>query len=642
MDIDELRQKIREANDAYWKKSTSIVSDTEYDRMIENLRKLSPNDPLLDEIGKEKLGEIKVHHVKQMLSLDKHYNWSEMIAWACKVARSDNELFMCSPKYDGLSLEQQGERIVTRGDGVIGTDITHLSSHICVISRYEYDADGKIIGDKMGLVPILENEDIANPTRMVGELLIPYWRFDRLKAEYPEIFQEYKTPRNLISGFANSKYDSVIAQLGYGVGQSVYIADFVSHRAFEIPITLKDLKNGKDPRPAIMKFVNDKHVDYPVDGIVIRLADDQYASSLGVTQHHPLGSMAFKFTSEQVKAKVTRVTWQIGEERVSPIAEFDPVQLDGVMVKRATLHNPTWVKVNKVGIGSTVVIERRGKVIPSVMDVINEDPNIKVVVPDRCPACGEKLVPDGCYLKCPNDECTGKIATKIVRGLSVLGLKGCGPKLVTKAVKEFYIRDIIDWVNTFGSRDQHVLDLLKQKDFKPNEIKNLTSITSVLHDGSTITNILASVCIPKCNTEFVNKVENECGGIQHLMQICPVDRMYDEIVNKCKADAVRNFMVWIENNYERFMQYMSAFRILSTSNPTGISGTVCFTGTGPKPRKELQILAMNNGYQVTENANQCTILVAADVGGNSTKLQKAKSKGIKVISYEEFLETLRG
>ena len=461
MDIDELRQKIREANDAYWKKSTSIVSDTEYDRMIENLRKLSPNDPLLDEIGKEKLGEIKVHHVKQMLSLDKHYNWSEMIAWACKVARSDNELFMCSPKYDGLSLEQQGERIVTRGDGVIGTDITHLSSHICVISRYEYDADGKIIGDKMGLVPILENEDIANPTRMVGELLIPYWRFDRLKAEYPEIFQEYKTPRNLISGFANSKYDSVIAQLGYGVGQSVYIADFVSHRAFEIPITLKDLKNGKDPRPAIMKFVNDKHVDYPVDGIVIRLADDQYASSLGVTQHHPLGSMAFKFTSEQVKAKVTRVTWQIGEERVSPIAEFDPVQLDGVMVKRATLHNPTWVKVNKVGIGSTVVIERRGKVIPSVMDVINEDPNINVVVPDRCPACGEKLVPDGCYLKCTNDECTGKIATKIVRGLSVLGLKGCGPKLVTKAVKEFYIRDIIDWVNTFGSRDQHALDLLK-------------------------------------------------------------------------------------------------------------------------------------------------------------------------------------
>ena len=246
MNIDELRQKIREANDAYWKKSTSIVSDTEYDRMIENLRQLSPNDPLLDEIGKEKLGEIKVHHVKPLLSLDKHYSWTQIVAWACKVARSDNELFMCSPKYDGLSLEQQGDRIVTRGDGVIGTDITHLSSHICVISRYEYDADDKIIGDKMGLVPILENEDIANPTRMVGELLIPYWRFDRLKAEYPEIFQEYKTPRNLISGFANSKYDSVIARLGYGVGQSVYIADFVSHRAFEIPITLKDLKNGKD------------------------------------------------------------------------------------------------------------------------------------------------------------------------------------------------------------------------------------------------------------------------------------------------------------------------------------------------------------------------------------------------------------
>ena len=168
MDIEQLRTKIRTANKAYWEDAKPTISDSEYDKLVENLRVLSPNDPLLDEIGKEKDGDQKVWHVKPMLSLSKDYKWNEFVAWACKVARSDDELFMTSPKYDGLSLEQQGDRIVTRGNGKYGTDITHLAPHIGVVSRYEYDDDGKLCGDKMGLGPILEHEDLADPTRMVG------------------------------------------------------------------------------------------------------------------------------------------------------------------------------------------------------------------------------------------------------------------------------------------------------------------------------------------------------------------------------------------------------------------------------------------------------------------------------------------
>ena len=640
MNVEQLRTKIRAANDAYWKDAKPIITDTEYDRLIENLRTLCPDDPLLDEIGKEKDGDNKVWHIKPMLSLSKDYSWKMLVAWACKVARSDDEMFMASPKYDGLSLEQQGDRIVTRGNGKYGTDITHLATHICVVSHYEYDDDGKIMGDKMGLVPILEHEDFADPTRMVGELLVPYWRFDRLKLDYPEIFKDYKTPRNLCAGFANSKYDSDIARLGYDAGQNTYIADFVSHRAFEIPITLKELKEGKDPRPELMRFVNDKHVDYPVDGIVLRLADDEYAQSLGVTQHHPLGSRAFKFTSEQITVTVTSIDWQVGEQHITPVANFVPTKLDGVMVKRATLHNPTWMQANKVAVGSKIVVERRGGVIPRVMEVINDDTNVKVELPTKCPACGTELKWDGLFLSCPSNECTGKIATKIVRGLSVFGMKGAGPALVTKAVQEFYLRDIIDWATTFGSRDQSTIDILRKKGFTTNEIKVLTSISTVMMDGATPANILASVCIPKCSTDFVNTIETECGGIVKLLSICPVDRMYDEIVNKCKIDAVTNFMQWMEENYERFMTYFDMFHILEPVKMDSSKPAICFTGTGPRPRKDLQSLAISHGYQCTENANQCNILVAADPNGDSSKLKKARVKGIKVISYEEFLNSL--
>lgn len=638
MDIEQLREKIRAANKAYWENPSSDndVSDTEYDRLVENLRLLSPNDPLLDEIGKEQLSDYKVAHVKPMLSLSKVYDWKSLVLWATSVARNDDEVFMVSPKYDGLSLEAQGDRIVTRGDGQIGTDISHLSSHIYVISRFVLDdnPDRPYLSDKMPLDEVLDHSEPDE--RYVGELLIPYWRFDRLKSLYPDVFGSYKTPRNLCAGFANSKDSADMINVN-GEGSKMCIADFVCHRAFEIPITLKELKEGKDPKPAIMKFVNNKHVDYPVDGIVFRLADDKYAESLGSTQHHPLGSKAFKFTSEQVTVTITNIAWQVGEQHVSPIAEFEPVRLDSVMVKRATLHNPSWMQANKVVVGSKAVIERRGGVIPRVMKVINDDPNVNVELPTVCPACGTPLVKDGLFLKCPSDECTGKIATKIVRGLSVFGIKGAGPALVTKAIQTFYLRDIIDWATNFGSRDPSTIDLLKKKGFTNNEIKVLTSIATVMNDGSTLVNILASVCIPKCSTDFVNTVERDCGGISRLMSICPVDRMYDEIVDKCKSDSVRNFMLWMEENYERFITYVNMFRILEYTKQASTDKIVCFTGTGPKPRKELLALAMNNGYQVTENANQCTVLVAADPNGSSSKLQKARAKGIKVIGYEEFL-----
>lgn len=637
--LDQLRLQIKEANKAYWQDNRQIMSDPAYDRLVEELRQLSPNDPLLDELGKEKPSEDKITHKKPMLSLAKFYKWTEIVAWCASVARSDDELFMVSPKYDGLSVEFLNDKISTRGDGYVGNDITHLTPHIGVIFEFQPDEKDGYIKNAMPLEDYIEhNDEVYGDDRFVGELLISHRWFDHLKHQYPDEFKDYKTCRNLVAGFANSKFDSDIANLKSGSAYT-HIADLVLHRAYEIPVTLRELKAGRNVEAEIMRFINDPKIDYPVDGIVLRLADDQYAESLGVTRHHPRGSMSYKFTSESVKVEVKNIAWQVGEEHVSPIVEFDPTPLDGVLVKRATAHNAEWLEDNKIHVGSIITIERRGGVIPKVIGV-EEDGQPGARPPDWCPSCGGQLRRSGKFLSCPNENCRGKIVNKITRGLEVFGIKGVGPALAEKAINLTKVSNIMEWCRVFGSRDPVRLEELSKLKFTKNELSILTRIAEVREAGVTPAQILASVCIPKCSTEFVTTIEKECGGIQDLIQIVPCDMMYGYIVNKCKLDAVTNFMVWMELNKEEFVEYMKLFKIVAPKPVTDLKGIVCFTGSGPRPRQELASLALKSGYQCTENANQCSILIAADPNGDSGKLKKARKQGIRIIGYDEFLKML--
>ena len=636
--IEELRKKVKEANDAYWTKNKPVITDSEYDKLVESLRKLSPNDPLLDELGSEPLGDNKVVHAKPMLSLAKFYDWKEIVNWAASVARSEDEVFCASPKYDGVSIMLNNGTISTRGKhGMVGNNITHLSEHIRLISDIEID-DGKLIDVSVSLYDYLEHDDdVYTYSGMRGELLVSNRSFQRLQHNYPELFKDYKTCRNLAAGFANSKWDSDINCLTHS-GAPVHIADFVSHRAFEIPVTLKELKAGRNVIAEIMQFINRPDGDYPVDGIVLRLADDAYGESLGVTAHHPKSAMAYKFTSETADVVLKEVEWSIGEEHITPVAIFDPVQIDGVHVQRADLHNPMWMEDHQIMIGSTLTIERRGGVIPKVIDVVN-DPKVeyKSMVPQKCPVCGGPVKTVGKFICCTNDECPGKMVNKIIRGLNVLGIKGVGPALANRVVKDLNIHNIMEFAYTFRNGASAGYQQQLVKDFDRSQLTALNKISGIMRGGVTAEQLLASVCIPKCSTEFVTTVERNCGGIMNVVQITPVDRMYDEICDKCKKDATRNFMIWMENNRERFVEYTKLFKIEASAAPQPGSLTVCFTESGPKPRGELSKMAVAHGYSVTDNVNNCNILVCNNPNGETSKLKKARAKGIRIISYDDFI-----
>ena len=632
-----LEQKIREANDAYWSLNNPVISDADYDKLVESLRKLDPKNPLLTEIGKAPIGGIKVDLWVPHLSLGKTYNQNELIAWAKKVARSPDERLMVSPKYDGVTVVQQGDTLVGRGNGYVGQSMTHLANQIGIIYKFSWNDEAQqFFKEGYAISGILDHAD--EKETCTGELCIPMKKFTELKETYPEVFKEYKNCRNFIAGFANSKSDSVLANLRTKKGSIIHIGDFVCHRAYEEEISVKDLE---DPRTLqrLERILRDFQ-GYPTDGLVFRLKDEKYASSLGETAHHPRGAIALKWTAQQLPGVIKSVEWDIGNERLTPVAILEePLPFDdgGHTVNRATLHCAKWIQEHHAGVGSKVIVEYAGGVIPKVVDV-TFDEKVQVELPKSCPYCGGRLEMYDSDRVCTGDNCTGKIVNKILHGLEVFGLKGVGPALANKVVTELYISNIMEWMTELGSRSQVNIDLLRKKGFTDNEILILTRCAETTEAGVTPIQLLMSVCIPKCGRAFAQTIEEKCGGIEHLIQIVPCDAMYDKIVHACNLSSTTNFMVWMENHKEEFVDYMSLFKIVHPDTIKSYRGVICMTGAGPRPRKQLEQELLQMGYRPTENINEATMLICEDPSGSSSKLKKALKRRIPIQSYENFFQ----
>lgn len=615
--IESLRQQIQNANEAYWKHNKPIMSDKKYDKLVEKLVKLSPDDPLLSLVGDDAVPGEKVAHERQMLSLAKVYSWVDVIRWAFNIARSEDELLMFSPKYDGMSVEiNSSKRMITRGNGMIGTDVTHIAPYT------EFVIPAELRG-----------------RRVVGEFLITETNFRKLK-QLPE-FAEYKTPRNAASGVLNLKADNpVLKQI------PPRTFTWMFHQYHEVAVTLGQLQDVKT-QAKLEQELYGWH-DCPCDGIVIRLADNSYANSLGTTSHHPRGAVAWKATEEEADVVVKQIVWQVGEAHVTPVCEFEePVELDGVVVSRVTAHGKDFVVANNICVGSTLTVIRQGGVIPKIIRVYTPK-GLTYSIPDKCPDCGQPLKVEGAFVSCTNDNCSSRIACKIVRGLSILGLKGVGPALALKVIGEMYITDIMTWANEIAelkSSPELWNDkwLKRQTKFTASELATLAKLTYLMKSGVTASVLLKSVCIPEVGDMFVTAINKYAGGVISLMNISPVDRIYDVLAGKegVNADALTNFMRWVEQHHEEFVNYMALFNILPEQAPSqdgATKGTVCFTGAGPKPRTELAAIAKQQGYAVTDNANLCTILVCADPNSTSSKMKKVRAKGGVVMSYDEFFK----
>jgi DNA ligase (NAD+) len=479
-DAPTLEALIRRTNREYWDHNAPTIPDPLYDRLVETLRRLQPDNAVLDELGErvptgpvieanataaippaERLGA-PVRHTRMMLSLDKCYGAEDLNSWASKF---EGEILVM-PKMDGVACSlrytEAGELFLaaTRGNGSEGEDITINALDVA-------DIPAKL--NRKGV----KLDNLALEVR--GELFMRLSVFQRYK-------EQYSNPRNLTAGAIKHKergrtaaytlsffaYDvldhldhhklaherdkfELLKQLGFKVEECEFVARDALFEAFE---------RWSRRRPDL---------DYEIDGVVYRAANTKEQIRLGSTGHHPRWSIAFKFQGDTGSTTLDEVLWSVSRTgTITPVALFKPIELSGAMVGRAGLFNLNFFEELDLSEGATIEVTRRGGVIPYVERKIAPGPDAKKFeIPTRCPACNSEVVRrkkrDGEFLFCSQpDKCVSARLGELQHFAKVVDIQGFGPKVVTQAVDAGLLSSPADFY-TLRTEDLENLDRLGRR-----------------------------------------------------------------------------------------------------------------------------------------------------------------------------------
>ncbi len=595
----ELAAAIEYHNKRYWEHGEPEISDEDYDALLRKLESLNPDHPLLQKVLAPSVASSgKVRHARPMLSLDKAYSLEDVLDWAKKYVRSDKELFLIQPKYDGISANFADKVLSTRGDGVEGENIT----------------------DK---IPLIELETIGHKGKLDrparGEIVI---RDDDFKTLYSHIRKKdgrtYKNSRNAVAGIMGLKEIEDMRKQGakltfvdYGlISYSVTFADF----AAKWPEILQELEM----------------LPYPMDGLVIKLADEAYADSLGNTAHHPRGQIAFKFSGVRRNTKLLDVMWSFGKNCLTPVAQLEPVEIGGITIKQATLHNVKNLIDKDIQIGDTVTVERAGDVIPYI---VSREPgeHRKSPLISECPCCKSVLVTEGPELRCMNPDCFETKLQRILAAVRNIGIERLGEPNIRKMMNTLGVRTLRD---IFGLK---IEDILKLEGFKDKSAGNLfREIQSArrVEDFS----VLAALNITGIGKNTAKKIlENyTLAELRALTteQLSEIDGIGPERSGAISCE--------LRSQSEYLDELLNSVELITTKGGAKKSSpTICFTGKMPEQRSYYENLARQSGYEAVDSVTkELSLLVAADLSSQSSKLDKARSHGVKTMALDDWLKSV--
>lgn len=413
-----LELKIKDANIAYFQNAKPKMSDYEYDVMIENLKREKPNSPVIEEIGSDLTpGFKKINHSAPMLSLDKSYSPDSLSEWAKKISGD----ILASPKVDGLAIaihfNKAGklEHAETRGDGLKGDEVTENVLEIKGIPRLlkKYRSEIEVRGEVFMPQSVFKsfNSNFANPRNLAA---------GAIKNKDPKKTRGYK-----LRFFA---YDV----LGKDFEKEIEKFCFLENIGFEavnrevVNNQLNELLN------VFSKYLATREtLDFELDGVVYKANQIADQTRLGASRHHPRWAIAYKFQGDSGKSVLREVEWSVSRTRViTPIGIIDPVKLSGAMVSRVSLHNFGLMKSKGVSLGATVLVMRRGGVIPNLEEVLKKGgPTVRA--PKKCPSCGfpTEVIDD--FLYCTNQKgCRSTRLGELRHFVDTLEIEGFGDKMI--------------------------------------------------------------------------------------------------------------------------------------------------------------------------------------------------------------------
>lgn len=604
--IKQLEQQLEQWNKEYWEGHPS-VSDSQYDKAVEELRSLDPSSSFCDFLGTPIVcSSGKVTHDIPMLSLDKAYDILEFGSWASRSCRTNHEKLYIMPKYDGISADWSGSVLSTRGDGHVGENITDKVSLIMLL-RIDEDT-GEWYGQ-----PLTECKD-----NIRGEIVM-------LDQDFENIKDKFKNSRNAVAGALGAIYSVEWAMSLRSIGFRMVL---IPHNEYRIEATVQQFQDHYEDIIDTCK----KAISVPMDGVVITIADSEYGESLGATAHHPRHSVAYKFANEEATTKLIGVEWSVGLNKVTPVALLDPVELAGVTVSRASLHNLKYIQDMDLCIGDIVTVERAGSVIPNVISRTPGMDRTKITC-TICPICGADLRFDGTALTCINPDCTGKLVTTITTAAAIMGIDDLSTKTVAKMVDALNIRHVSDLFQL--TKD----DVLKVEGFADRSAERLINNIDKARK-TTDYKVLAAMNIPGIGIEMAKAILSHyyIGEIPYLHA-----DMFSYIagIGGVRGESIED---WMQDNKELLFKLIDCVKFKHTKDDPTITNkkVIVFTGSMPEPRSYYKKLAEDNGYIFKDSiTKETSILVVAEEGHKSTKVTKAEKNGCKIITLEEFLKEVQ-
>lgn len=643
--IEELIETLNEASAAYYDEASEIMSNYEYDALYDELESLeketgyTPLNSPTKNVGYTVQSELpKERHRSRMLSLDKTKSREELAAWL-----GDHEGLL-SWKLDGLTVVltyEGGELVkaVTRGNGDIGEVITPNARVFVNVPKH---------------IPYKGHAVIR------GEAVITYEEFDRINEAIDDADAKYKNPRNLCSGSVRQLNSKITAERNVrfyaftlseadGVdyeGLRSNQMKWMAEQGFDVVEFVK--VDNKNIFEAIDNYAERvQSFEIPSDGLVLTLEDLEYAATLGTTAKFPRDSLAFKWADQQAETILREIEWSPSRTGLlNPIAIFDPVELEGTTVKRASVHNLNIMETLKLGIGDTITVYKANMIIPQIGDNLTKSGNIEL--PSHCPVCDGvteiKLMTGTKVLTCTNPNCLAKQVKRFSLFVSrdALNIEGLSEQTLLKFIGLGYIKSFADIFRLENHRDEIVeLDGFGKKSYD----KLSSSIEKSRH--TVPTRILVALGIPGVGVttaaQIARAYENKWAKISSLT--------YDELISVSGIGEVmaRDYEAFFadEHNKSVVLDLVGELDIDESYEQVGtaLSGeTFVITGSLEhyKSRTELKKEIESQGGKVAGSVSKNTsYLVTNNPESGSSKNKAAAELGVKIITEDE-IRTMLG
>lgn len=690
--IEKLRKAINRYRYEYHVLDKSSISDAALDSLKRELADLelqfpdlvTPDSPTQRVGGKPLLAFKKVRHETPMLSLNDGFSEADLRAWFERLenflGRKVEPEFYCELKIDGLAIELVYEDGIlvqgsTRGDGAIGEDVTQNLKTIEAIPLALTNTDftqtnAEIVRRKSASSP--HKSAISLPRRLIvrGEVFLTKKEFERINREQETKGEKaYANPRNVAAGSirqldskiaASRKLDSFLYAVVTNLGQKTH------EEEHEI---LKSLGFKTNPHAKAARSLQEviayrnywaehrEKIPYEIDGIVVIVNDSRDFAELGVVGKAPRGALAYKFSAKEATTVVRNIKVQVGRTgALTPVAELEPVEVGGVTISHATLHNADEIERLGLTIGDTVIVSRAGDVIPKITKVLQELRTGREKAfhfPAACPIDGSKVLRDGVIYRCSNKNCGARQREFLYHFVSrgAFNIEGLGPKIIDRFIDEGLMGDAAD-IFTLQKGDIEVLERFGEKSAENivSEIEEKKKITlprflfalGILHVGEETAQLLAEQVIAKIKAQKLNIKIKEVSDIFKSSSIEEFQEIRD--IGPKVAESIHSWFRAPRNI--KFLEKLDAAGVRIEVSSSKIQDTrfksITFVLTGTlssMTREEAKEKIRAHGGEVSESVSKKTTYVVAGEEPGS-KAEKAKDLGVKVLGEKEFLRIL--